>query len=113
MKALDFFCGAGGMTRGLLNANIEVVAGIDVDEKLRKTYEENNKPSRFIKADIREITLEKLLSYDDRLLDDLNNLLLAGCAPCQPFSQQRKAPSHESDATILGSFGKIVEQILP
>ena len=39
IKALDFFCGAGGLTRGLLDAGITVVAGIDSDHRMRKTYE--------------------------------------------------------------------------
>ena len=44
IKAIDFFCGAGGLTRGLLNAGIEVLAGVDNDEHLRETYTHNNKP---------------------------------------------------------------------
>ena len=41
IKAIDFFCGAGGLTRGLLDAGISVVAGIDNDNRIRKTYESN------------------------------------------------------------------------
>ena len=47
IKAIDFCCGAGGLTRGLLDADISVVAGVDNDRKLQKTYEHNNAPSRF------------------------------------------------------------------
>lgn len=46
IKAIDFFCGAGGLTRGLLNAGIKVLAGVDNDERLKETYTYNNKPSR-------------------------------------------------------------------
>ena len=42
MIAVDFFCGGGGMTRGLLNAGIQVLCGIDTNPKCKKTYEENN-----------------------------------------------------------------------
>jgi len=31
IKAFDFFCGAGGLTRGLLDAGINVIAGFDND----------------------------------------------------------------------------------
>lgn len=41
--AVDFFCGAGGMTRGLLDAGVKVIFGIDIDVGCKKTYEENNK----------------------------------------------------------------------
>ena len=50
--AVDFYCGAGGATRGLIDAGGYVIAGIDKDEWLRKTYEANNAPSRFIAKDI-------------------------------------------------------------
>ena len=60
MKALDFFCGAGGLTRGLLDAGIDVVAGFDYDERCRSTYEHNNPGVRFIKADVKEIGLKDL-----------------------------------------------------
>ena len=32
MRAIDLFCGAGGLTRGLHRAGWDVVAGIDVDD---------------------------------------------------------------------------------
>ena len=41
VHAVDFCCGAGGLTRGLADAGIEVVAGIDNNEGCRKTYECN------------------------------------------------------------------------
>ena len=50
IKAIDFFCGAGGLTRGLLDAGINVVAGVDDDERLRETYERNNAPSQLAAA---------------------------------------------------------------
>ena len=60
MRAFDFFCGAGGLTRGLLDAGIEVVAGFDCDERCRSTYEHNNRGVRFVHADIREMGLNDL-----------------------------------------------------
>ena len=60
MKALDFFCGAGGLTRGLIDAGIDVVAGYDCDEACRLTYERNNPGTRFVQADIRELGLSDL-----------------------------------------------------
>ena len=111
MKAFDFFCGAGGLTRGLLDAGIKVVAGFDCDECCRSTYEHNNPGARFVQADIREIRLNdlavkgRLRRYDD--------VLFAGCAPCQPFSPQRKGNGRRHDATLLSEFGRLVEAALP
>ena len=41
--AVDFFCGAGGTTRGLIDAGGYVIAGIDKDDRCRSTYVSNNK----------------------------------------------------------------------
>ena len=38
-KAIDFFCGGGGMTCGLRQAGIDVIAGVDFDENAKETYE--------------------------------------------------------------------------
>ena len=40
--AVDFYCGAGGTTRGLLDAGGYVIAGIDKDERCHDTYLYNN-----------------------------------------------------------------------
>ena len=42
-KAIDLSeCGEGGMTCGLRQAGIDVIAGVDLDENAKETYEFNN-----------------------------------------------------------------------
>lgn len=111
MKAFDFFCGAGGLTRGLLDAGIDVVAGFDCDEHCQSTYEHNNPGVRFVKADVKKIGLKDLgVKGRLRRFDDV---LFAGCAPCQPFSSQRKGNGKRHDARLLSEFGRLVEAALP
>ena len=114
MIAFDFFCGAGGLSKGLSLAGIEVLAGIDNNTLCQDTYNKNNYPSRFIQADMREYTPQDLITAFPLLREiDSNNLLLAGCAPCQPFSKANKSSTHSSDATLLSQFGRFVEFFLP
>ena len=47
LKAVDFFCGGGGMSLGLSQAGIKVLAGIDNDISVASTYEANHKASVF------------------------------------------------------------------
>ncbi|MBZ5516708.1 MAG: DNA cytosine methyltransferase [Acidobacteriia bacterium] len=61
IKAIDFCCGAGGLTRGLLDAGIDVLAGVDIDCRLRDTYERNNSPARFVCQDIRRVRINFIL----------------------------------------------------
>lgn len=39
-RAIDFFCGGGGMTCGLRQAGIDVIAGVDFDRNAK--YDFNN-----------------------------------------------------------------------
>lgn len=91
IEAIDLFCGAGGLTRGLIDAGIEVKAGFDIEESCRYAYEKNNEGAKFFHENIVNVKA-----------DDLNKLwgkgairLLAGCAPCQPFSTAASAAKKE------------------
>jgi len=109
--AFDFFCGAGGLTRGLIDAGIKVIAGFDKNENCKKTFESNNQPAKFICSDVADITVADLKNKAVNL--SFENILFAGCAPCQPFSQQRKGGENHKDATLLREFGRLVEEALP
>jgi DNA (cytosine-5)-methyltransferase 1 len=119
MRAIDFFCGAGGLSRGLLDAGIQVIAGFDSDGRCRETYERNNRGSRFYEQDVSKLdplTLWKVLGA--RRTSDV---LFAGCAPCQPFSKHRRSICQEDDrrleyerqAKLLGAFARLVSEIRP
>ena len=109
IACIDLFCGAGGLTRGLLDAGMRVVRGVDKDGTAKETYERNNPGAKFIQADIRNISPDDIIDDADRS----GGLLLAGCAPCQPFS--RHAPKGVADErrSLIEYVGSLVEGILP
>jgi DNA (cytosine-5)-methyltransferase 1 len=120
MRAIDFFCGAGGLTRGLLDAGVAVLAGFDADARCRETYENNNRPAKFYEGDISRIKPAKL--WDLLGTRRTADLLLAGCAPCQPFSQHKNGRVSEGgratrradpDSKLLGAFARLVGAIQP
>ena len=112
IKAIDFFCGAGGLTRGLLNAGIEVLAGVDNDERLRKTYTHNNKPSRFINQDINKIKINAL--REELGIQNGDSTLYAACTPCQPFSTLNRQNSKDDNRKILLlTFAEILKEYPP
>jgi len=84
-KAVDFFCGGGGMTYGLRQAGINVVAGVDFDKDAKETYEFNNPGSKFVLADINELK-EEYFEVNFKLTRNDDNLILVGCSPCQFYS---------------------------
>jgi DNA (cytosine-5)-methyltransferase 1 len=111
MIAVDFFCGGGGLTRGLLDAGIRVILGVDSDENCRETYERNNPPARFLCKDIRILKPEELKPYLKGVKSD--DLLFAACAPCQPFTKQRREFSNHHLRSLLGQVQKFVHAFRP
>lgn len=111
MNAVDFFCGGGGMTRGLLNAGIEVQFGLDYNSACQDTYEQNN-GIPYLCKDISRVTAAELID-NYPILQDNNNLLLVGCAPCQPFSNQRHVAREHAAVNLLDEFGRLVNGLNP
>ena len=111
MNAVDFFCGGGGMTKGLRNAGINVLFGLDLNPACQTTYENNNHIP-YLNRDISKTTGGQLLEEYPALTDN-DNLLLVGCAPCQPFSSQRHADYEHVAVNLLDEFGRIVEELMP
>jgi DNA (cytosine-5)-methyltransferase 1 len=111
MIAVDFFCGGGGLTRGLLDANVNVILGIDSDESCQETYEKNNSPARFLCKDIRKLKPRELRPFLKGINKD--ELLFAACAPCQPFTKQRREFSNHHLKSLLGQVQKFVRTFKP
>ena len=92
VEAIDLFCGAGGLTLGLQNAGIKVLAGVDIDAHCRYPYEVNNS-SQYIDKSVEDIQGEFLR----KLHSKTSVRVLAGCAPCQPFSSYSQGSKGKND----------------
>lgn len=111
IKAVDLFCGVGGLTNGLLKAGIPVVAGIDIDGSCEYAYTHNNN-CKFIKKSIDTVTGKEV----KLLLRGADVKILVGCAPCQPFSSHRKDKKDRTthkDWKLLYQFGRLVKEVKP
>ena len=106
ISAIDLFCGTGGLSLGLKQGGVRVVAGIDNAASCAYPYEENIK-AKFVRESVREVTGDEL----KRLWGRSSVRLLAGCAPCQPFSSQRRGvdTSQEQSWPLLLEFGRLVK----
>ena len=82
LKAIDFFCGTGGMTYGMSQSGIEVLAGIDNDPNCSDTYSINNQDSIFIEKDIHDLSENELANITGINIKD-DSLLFICCSPCQ------------------------------
>jgi len=113
IKAVDFFCGAGGMSYGMSLAGINVIAGIDIDLECKKTYEYNNPSSQFILADIKELTF-KQLENNIQLKRNDDDLIFIGCSPCQHWTKMNTTKlKSEATKNLLIDFKRFVEYYHP
>ena len=106
---VDLFCGAGGLAYGLQAAGLTVKAGVDLDPSCRYPIEKNT-GAEFALKDISELKPAELR----RWFGDAQVRVLAGCAPCQPFStysQSRK--SVDRRWTLLKQFQRLALAVKP
>ena len=113
MRAIDFFCGGGGMTNGLIQAGIDVIAGVDLDPEAKETYEINNSPAKFVNEDITKLPPEYFeKEFNVQRNDD--EMIFVGCSPCQFYSiiRSSKEKSRKTKDLLL-YFEKFVKYYNP
>lgn len=114
---VDLFCGAGGLTHGLIEAGIGVVAGVDLDESCEYPYTANHPGIEFRHSDVGLLQASTLGEW----WGNGSVRVLAGCAPCQPFSSYAYRYKNQESATDdsnprwdpLRHFGRLVEETTP
>lgn len=112
-SAIDLFCGIGGLSYGLKKAGIPIAAGLDFDESCQYAYKQNVK-SDFLHKDISKVNgkelLDKYWSGDDQIK------ILAGCAPCQPFSTHSNKIKNKGQTKrwrLISEFKRLIEETKP
>jgi len=112
-SAIDLFCGIGGLSYGLKKAGIPVLAGVDLDKSCQYAYEQNVQAD-FVLQDISKVKggeiNEKYWSGDEQVR------ILAGCAPCQPFSTHSNKVKNKGQTKrwrLISEFKRLVKETNP
>lgn len=119
-RAVDLFCGAGGLSLGLSEAGYNVVLGIDNDPVALETYAGLH-PALAL---CRDLSTRAAIEEATELLRELDVELLAGGPPCQPFSragaskirslvQAGVRPEHDDRRDLWQAFLEIVLSVHP
>lgn len=108
-RALDLFCGSGGMSLGLQAAGFEVIAGVDNWAPAAETYRKNFHHT-FLERDISSFGLSDLHSAD---IDPRSVDVVVGGPPCQGFSIQRIGRDEDDRNNLVLQFARIVAEISP
>lgn len=137
--AIDFCCGAGGMTNGLIRAGMHVLAGVDNEPLCEQTYRQNknadgSRPEYLCKnifprsklhpdgqqAEIVERIVELLANHKRIYGYRSLKLVFAICAPCQPFTKITKIEMSQgrqfkrgNDLNLLLTTLRLIKQFRP
>jgi len=114
-KAIDLFCGCGGLTLGLKQAGFEVIGAVDNDSLAVETYKVNHPEVHVWERDIQGLTVgwvKRKLGLRKGELD-----LLAGCPPCQGFSMMRTLNGgyeiYDERNDLIFEFLRFVRELAP
>lgn len=118
IAAADIFCGVGGLTSGLQMAGIDVRLGVDIDTDCEHPILANT-GAAFLAADVMQLAPDVVAEA----LTGSEVTLLAGCAPCQPFSTYARGAKREGnsrrgrggadDWKLVERFGELVASVQP
>ena len=110
IEVVDLFCGIGGLSYGMKSHGLHIIEGFDLDWTCQYAYETNT-GATFIYKDIRKVTGKEIRSkYKKGAIK-----VLAGCAPCQPFSSYAFKNKHKdpNKYDLLYEFGRLVKEVQP
>ena len=86
LTCVDLFSGAGGLSKGFLDAGYDVILGVDFDEAALKTFKENHAHSDVMNLDLfNHDNIDVIVGFlREKGIVDLD--VLIGGPPCQGFS---------------------------
>ncbi|OXM52012.1 DNA (cytosine-5-)-methyltransferase [Amycolatopsis alba DSM 44262] len=111
ISAVDLFCGVGGLSYGLREAGVQIAAGVDIDPACAYPFR-TNIGAPFHQQDIRKVEAADLATMWHARA---RVRVLAGCAPCQPFSSYRRGvdTSKEPAWPLVDEMLRLIEGTLP
>ncbi|MRI86520.1 DNA (cytosine-5-)-methyltransferase [Aerococcaceae bacterium WS4759] len=111
-NVVDVFSGAGGLSRGFMDAGFNVVLGVDFDDAALKTFQENHGHADIMKLDLFDHNnIEKIVDYLNDKKIDLD--VLVGGPPCQGFSLAGKREEFDKRNVLYSAMVKVAQRLKP
>lgn len=108
-KFIDLFCGAGGMTQGLVQSGFQPIASVEISPVASATHRKNFPNSHHFCGDIHEFnTKNGLLKLDFPTVH-----LVVGGPPCQGFSVAGKRDPNDPRNRLFKEFIRVVSEVKP
>ena len=107
-EVVDLFCGVGALSHGLKLAGCKILAGYDTDERCKFAFETNN-GGEFIKRDVGKMSAFEIMGHYSGNAPSV----LAGCAPCQPFSTYKHRYAEDPQWGLVRKFAELAAEVQP
>lgn len=112
-SVVDLFCGAGGLSKGFMDADFDVKFGIDWDDAALVTFGKNHGEAEALKLNLFDLDNVKVIK--DKLIEkNVDKLdVLIGGPPCQGFSLAGNRIESDERNTLYKAMVKTAEILKP
>lgn len=110
LNVIDLFCGCGGMSKGLVDAGLNVIAAIDIWNKAVESYNKNFAHKAYCE-DLTKLTpqlFDKLYNTNNEQVD-----IIVGGPPCQSYSMAGKRDKNDPRNTLFMEYIKYLDYFKP
>lgn len=109
---IDLFSGAGGLSKGFLDAGFDITLGIDFDESALKTFSKNHGETKALMLDL--FNLNNIEVIKNEFYSTYEKLdVLVGGPPCQGFSLAGKREEDDERNVLYRAMVKLAEIMKP
>lgn len=110
LTVLDLFCGCGGMSKGLTDAGLDIIAGIDIWDKAIDNYKKNYH-HKAICEDLTKLPPDLFCKIHKINKEGID--IIVGGPPCQSFSMAGRRDKNDPRNSLFMEFVKYLEYFNP
>ena len=110
LHAIDLFAGAGGLSKGFMDAGVDIIVGVDNDKAALETFKKNHGHAEALCADLsKQETFDEIRKIAGKRSIDL----VIGGPPCQGFSLSGPRNFDDERNKLYLAVLEIVKQYQP